>query len=174
MVEQNQNKYTIIDTSIGTISAVGSETGLCRILIHKSHKSALESITRQFPQSIEAPDDFADLTQCLKRYAHGERISFNDKLDLSDATPFQRAVWKATRAIPYGETRSYAWLAQRIGKPGAARAAGQALKSNPFPIVVPCHRVIGKDGGLTGFSAGIEMKKRLLDLEAAPDTKNVH
>ena len=172
MVKQSPIKYTIIDTSIGTISAVGSEAGLCRISIHKSHKSALESITQQYPQSMESPDGFGGLPQRLKRYAQGERTIFNDKLDFASATPFRRAVWEATRSIPYGETRSYEWIAQRIGKPEAARAVGQALKSNPFPIVVPCHRVIGKDGSLTGFSAGIELKRRLLDLEAAPHTKN--
>jgi O-6-methylguanine DNA methyltransferase len=167
MVEQNPNKYTIIDTSIGTISAVSSESGLCRISIHKSHKSALESITQQYPQSMESPDVFGDLPQRLKRYAHGERIIFKDKLNSGKATPFQQAVWETTRAIPYGETRSYEWLAQRVGKPKAARAVGQALKSNPFPIIVPCHRVVGKDGSLTGFSCGIDAKKRLLDIESS-------
>jgi len=166
MVEQSL-KYDIVDTSLGKILIVGSEAGLCRISIHKSHKSALESITQQYPQSMESPDGFGDLPQRLKQYARGERVIFNDKLDFSKATPFKQAVWEATRAIPYGETHSYEWIAQRIGKPEAARAVGQALKSNPLPIVVPCHRVIGKDGSLTGFSCGIDIKKRLLDIEAS-------
>jgi len=74
-------------------------------------------------------------------------------------------VWQATRLIPYGETRSYLWVAVQIGKPGAARAVGQALGRNPLPVIVPCHRVIAADGGLGGFTGGLEMKRRLLELE---------
>ena len=171
MVEQSL-KYDIVDTSLGKILIVGSEAGLCRISIHKSHKSALESITQQYPQSMESPDGFGDLPQRLKEYSLGKRITFNDKLDFSKATQFQRAVWEATRTIPYGETRSYEWIAQRVGNPEAARVVGQALKSNLFPIILPCHRVVGKDGSLTGFSCGIDIKKRLLDMEASPHAKN--
>ncbi|MFA5056004.1 MAG: methylated-DNA--[protein]-cysteine S-methyltransferase [Dehalococcoidia bacterium] len=158
--------YTIVDTSLGQILVVGSEKGLLCISIHASRRAAIESAARQFPNAIESAKSFSDLPQRLELYARGARIIFNDKLDLDDTTPFQRAVWEATRAIPYGETRTYAWIAQRIGKPKAARAVGQALKCNPFPIVVPCHRVIGADGGLTGFSAGLRLKRKLLDLEA--------
>jgi len=172
MAKQSTIKHTIVATSIGQISIVGSEQGLRRISTHESRKSALESIIQLFPQSIESPGEFGDLPQRLERYAGGERIIFNDTVDLDNATPFQRAVWEATYAIPYGETRSYEWIAQRVGKPGAARAVGQALKSNPFPIVVPCHRVIGKDGSLTGFSCGLELKRRLLDMEASSPSKN--
>ena len=175
MIKRSPIKYTIIDTYIGQILIVSSKEGLLRISIHTSRKSALESITQQFSQSIESLDSFGDLPQRLEQYARGERIIFNDNLDFSSATPFERAVWKATRAIPYGETRSYEWIAQRVGKPGAARAVGQALKCNPFPIIVPCHRVIGKDGSLTGFSCGIDVKKHLLDMEApSPSTNRAH
>jgi methylated-DNA-[protein]-cysteine S-methyltransferase len=159
-------KYTIVNTFLGQILIVGSKEGLQKISIHTSRQSALKSLARQFPESTESSGDFGDLPQRLTQYARGERIIFKDKLDFGNATLFQRAVWEATRAIPHGETRSYEWLAQRIGKPKAARAVGQALKSNPLPLIVPCHRVIGKDGSLTGFSAGIELKKCLLDLEA--------
>ncbi len=101
----------------------------------------------------------------MSAYFEGKNVDFNAPLDLSGATPFQRKVWAATCLIPYGETRSYAWLANRIEKPGAFRAAGHALGQNPLPIIVPCHRVIGSDGGLCGFGGGLEMKKRLLELE---------
>ena len=166
MVKQSL-KYDIVDTRLGKILIVGSKEGLQRISIHTSLQSALESIAQQFPESIESPGEFADLPQRLKQYARGRQIIFNDKLNFSYATLFKRAVWEATRTIPYGETRSYEWIAQRVGNPEAARAVGQALKSNPFPIIVPCHRVIGKDGSLTGFSYGIDVKKRLLDIEAS-------
>jgi methylated-DNA-[protein]-cysteine S-methyltransferase len=170
MVEQSL-QYDIVDTSLGKILIVGSKEGLQKISIHTSRQSALRSIAQQFPESIESPGEFVDLPQRLKQYARGERVIFNDKLDFSKATPFKQAVWEATRAIPYGETRSYEWIAQRIGKPKAARAVGQALKSNPFPIIVPCHRVIGKDGSLTGFSCGINVKKCLLDIESSSSSK---
>ena len=158
--------YIIVDTPLGQILVVGSEKVLRRISIHTSRRAATERVTQRFPDAMESAKGFGDLPQRLERYAYSERIEFNDKLDLGDTTPFQRAVWEATRAIPYGETRTYQWIAQRIGKPKAARAVGQALNRNPFPIIVPCHRVIGKDGSLTGFSAGINLKKLLLDLEA--------
>jgi len=175
MVKQSPLKYTIIDTHIGNISIVGSEQGLKEVSIHKSRQAALKRISQRFSDTIESSDGFGDLPQRLERYAGGERIIFNDAVDLENATPFQQAVWEATRSIPYGETRSYEWIAQRIGKPGAARAVGQALKNNPFPIIVPCHRVIGKDGSLTGFSCGLELKKRLLDIEASsPSKKRAH
>ena len=81
------------------------------------------------------------------------------------ATPFQRAVWDSLLAIPYGETRSYGDVARAIGKPGAARAVGRACGANPWPIIVPCHRVVGADGALGGYSAGLEWKRLLLELE---------
>jgi methylated-DNA-[protein]-cysteine S-methyltransferase len=171
MVKQSI-KFDIVDTSLGKILIVGSKEGLQKISIHISRQSALGSIAQQFPGSIESPGVFGDLPKSLEQYARGRQIIFNDKLDLSNTTPFRRAVWEATCAIQYGETRSYEWIAQRVGKPGAARAVGQALKCNPLPIVVPCHRVIGKDGSLTGFSCGLELKKRLLDMEASSPSKN--
>ena len=172
MTKQSLLTHTIVDTSIGHILIVGTEQGLRGISIYTSRKSALENVAQQFHESIESPDAFADLPQRLKEYSLGKRITFNDKLDFSNATPFKRAVWEATRAIPYGETRSYEWIAQRIGRPEAARAVGQALSQNPFLIVVPCHRIIGKDGRLTGFSCGIDIKKRLIELEDSSPSGN--
>jgi methylated-DNA-[protein]-cysteine S-methyltransferase len=87
-------------------------------------------------------------------------------LDLFGVTDFQRRVWNAMRKIPYGETRSYKWLAQKVGDSRKARAVGQACGSNPLPILIPCHRVIREDGGLGGFSAGLHIKRKLLKLES--------
>jgi len=159
-------KYTVVDTAVGWIVIVSSETGLRRISIHDSLDAATRDIAMFFPETIDSPVVFGDLAERLKQYTKSKRVTFDDKLDLANATPFQQAVWAATREIPYGETRSYEWIACRIGKPKAARAVGQALNRNPFPIVVPCHRVIGKGGDLTGFSCGLKVKKRLLALEA--------
>ncbi len=87
------------------------------------------------------------------------------KLDLSSFTPFQRKVLEVVKTIPYGETKSYKWVAERMGKPRAARAVGQALKRNPYPEVIPCHRVICSDGKLGGYSKGTQKKKRILKEE---------
>jgi methylated-DNA-[protein]-cysteine S-methyltransferase len=96
---------------------------------------------------------------------------FDYPLDLTDATPFQRAVWAAMRTIPYGETQSYQWIARRIGRPRAARAVGNACGRNPVAIVQPCHRVVGYDGKLGGFSGGLDLKKALLKLEGVDLSK---
>ena len=110
---------------------------------------------------------FHSLIQRLRGYFEGEVVEFPDKLDLKDATPFQRRVWEVTRSIPYGERRSYQWVAQQIGMPQAARAVGQALANNPLPILVPCHRVIASDGDLGGFKGGRGLKGYLVELEAS-------
>ncbi len=102
----------------------------------------------------------------LEQYLAGERTEFDLEVEL-DGTPFERRVWDAVRAIPYGETASYAEIARRIGRPGASRAVGRANGRNPVAVVVPCHRVIGSDGSLTGYAGGIEMKRALLALEEA-------
>jgi methylated-DNA-[protein]-cysteine S-methyltransferase len=114
---------------------------------------------------VEDPAAFAAPIRQLGEYFAGERRTFEIELDLG-GTPFQRRVWNALREIPYGETRSYGEQANRIGAPDAVRAVGHANGQNPIAIVVPCHRVIGANGSLTGFGGGLENKRRLLDLEA--------
>jgi methylated-DNA-[protein]-cysteine S-methyltransferase len=102
----------------------------------------------------------------LEQYFAGERTSFD--LDISLAgTPFERRVWEALREIPYGETTSYAEIATRIGAPSACRAVGRANGRNPIALIVPCHRVVGSNGSLTGYAGGLEMKRALLELERA-------
>ena len=100
----------------------------------------------------------------LDEYFNGKRIVFNLPLKLN-GTDFQIDVWKALQTIPFGETRSYGEIARVIGKPKASRAVGMANNHNPIVIIVPCHRVIGHDGSLTGFGGGLELKRRLLELE---------
>jgi len=89
------------------------------------------------------------------------------KPDLSGLTPFQRKVLEVVKTIPYGETKSYKWVAERVGNPKAAQAVGQALKKNPYPVIIPCHRVIRSDGKLGGYSKGTQKKRRLLKEEGA-------
>jgi len=103
----------------------------------------------------------------LRQYLAGQRTEFEFPLDLSRVRPFARRVLGAVARIPYGETRSYAEIARRVGSPGAARAVGQVMARNPLSPIVPCHRVIGSDGGLTGFGGGLGYKQFLLDMEGA-------
>jgi methylated-DNA-[protein]-cysteine S-methyltransferase len=100
----------------------------------------------------------------LEQYFAGERTEFELELALG-GTPFEQRVWQEVRAIPYGETATYAEVARRIGSPSACRAVGRANGRNPIAVIVPCHRVVGSDGSLTGYAGGIEMKRALLELE---------
>lgn len=93
--------------------------------------------------------------------------SKNKKKVINNLTPFQKKVLEVVKTIPYGETRAYKWVAERIGSPEAARAVGQALKRNPYPVIIPCHRVICSDGRLGGYSKGVQKKKKLLKQEGA-------
>ena len=107
--------------------------------------------------------------ECLKqeiaRYFDGSLKEFTQNISLLSGTEFERKVWLALRQIPYGETRTYKWMAQQVGSPKSSRAVGQALKKNPIPILLPCHRVIESDGKLGGFALGENIKRRLLQLE---------
>jgi methylated-DNA-[protein]-cysteine S-methyltransferase len=102
----------------------------------------------------------------LLEYCAGTRTAFTFRLAPA-GTPFRRRVWEALRRIPYGETRTYGEIAAAVGKPGAARAVGTANHHNPIPVVIPCHRVVGSGGRLCGFGGGLDLKRRLLELEAA-------
>lgn len=107
-----------------------------------------------------------DLYRDISRYLKGEKVDFSIyEPDLSDLTEFEQAVLNETKAIPYGTTITYSELADRIDSSGGARAVGQALSKNPYPIVIPCHRVVARSG-IGGYSGGVELKKRLLNLEA--------
>ncbi len=163
--------YTIFDTSAGWIGILGSAHGLRRVTLPQASEQGVRQLVGDaVDEAVCSPTFFQDLTERLKAYFSGHEVAFPDKLDLSGATSFQRAVWGATRLIPHGETRSYAWIARHIKKPGAFRASGQALGKNPLLIIVPCHRVLASDGTLGGFTGGIEMKQYLLRLEASSNT----
>jgi len=134
-------------------------------------RSFLEGVGERFgavPIKGEIPPGGAK--GLLERYFSGERVSFSSvPLDLVCGTAFQQDVWRKLMEIPYGEVRSYGWVAREIGRPGAVRAVGGACGQNPLPPIVPCHRVVGSKGELTGYSGpgGISLKKRLLELERA-------
>jgi len=160
-------RYTVVATGFGWMGAVRTEKGLRFLTLPQpSRKAALAALGGLLAGAVEDAAAFGDLPSLLQRYFHGEPVSFSSEIDFGNATSFQRDVWIATKAIPYSETRSYSWIAKQTGRPRACRAVGNALAKNPLPIVVPCHRVIAGDGGLGGFGGGLEMKRRLLSLEA--------
>lgn len=154
--------YAVFKTNGGWVGILGSPAGLRRVIWQEpSEKQALISLG----VNGAVKGQYENLIRRFKDYFSGKRVDFPDKVDLSEGTPFQRAVWQAARLIPYGQKQSYGWIAKKIGKPGAARAVGQALGRNPLSIIVPCHRVIAGDGKLGGFTGGLAAKKRLLALE---------
>lgn len=149
-------------TPVGLLRLLDEGQGLAAILWPQEHNGKRAS-------RGQPPASLAPVVQQLQEYFAGRRRSFD--LDLAPTgTAFQRQVWGALRQIPYGEVRSYAEIARSIGRDKAVRAVGAANGRNPLPIVVPCHRVIGSDGSLTGFAGGLTAKRLLLELEGAlPD-----
>jgi methylated-DNA-[protein]-cysteine S-methyltransferase len=148
--------FTFVDTPIGEILVAGDADA-----IHEIHFAPAT------PHDDWTPDGevLKYATVQLRSYFAGKRRNFDFPLTMH-GTEFQRSVWNALRKIPYGETTTYGTLAQIIGRPDAVRAVGAANGANPIPIVVPCHRVIGSNGALTGFGGGIPVKRWLLDHEA--------
>jgi methylated-DNA-[protein]-cysteine S-methyltransferase len=158
--------YAVFKTAAGWAGILGSSAGLLRATLPQpSEQEVYRLLGSGLGRANLSPRPLEDLIGRFQAYFSGQRVDFPDKLDLSGASPFQRSVWQVTRYIPYGQTRSYAWLAGQVGNPGAARAVGQALGRNPLPIIIPCHRVLASNGGLGGFSGGLEMKRLLLTLE---------
>ncbi len=159
-------KYTVFETPAGWIGLLSSDTGLRGVTLPQpTAEAARAGLGRDAAEAELAPGSFDGLIERLQRYFRGQRVDFNDRLDMSAGTPFQQAVWQATQRIGYGERQTYRWVAGEVGRPRGARAVGQALGANPLPLVVPCHRVVGSDGGLAGFGGGLEMKAYLLKLE---------
>ncbi len=160
-------KYLISNTSMGWVGVLGANSGLlCTTLPQPSAQEAERLLGDRVKDATWSDSFFANLMKRLRAYFAGQRLTFPDELDLSPSTAFQRKVWQITRLIPYGETRSYSWVAEQLGKAGAGRAVGQALARNPLPIIIPCHRVVASDGKLGGFSGGEGLKSSLLRLEA--------
>jgi methylated-DNA-[protein]-cysteine S-methyltransferase len=167
----NGLRYTVFHIDKGWMGCLGSQLGLLRTTLPQTTpQQAIEMLDGTAEQAVWSPHSFADIIPLLAEYFNGKQREFHCVLDFGRATPFQKQVWEATRSIPFGETRSYGWVAQQIGKPAAVRAVGQALGKNPLPIIVPCHRVIAGDGSLCGFGGGLEMKRNLLRLEGSIPT----
>jgi methylated-DNA-[protein]-cysteine S-methyltransferase len=152
--------YTTVDSPVGELLLVGDEFALRGLYMQEGRTGA--AVRRDWNRA-DAP--FHDVRAQLGEYFEGSRTAFELPLEL-EGTQFQRRVWRALLEIPYGETISYGALARRIGRPTSSRAVGAANGRNPISLIVPCHRVVGADGGLTGYGGGIERKRLLLDLEA--------
>ncbi|MFE3250753.1 methylated-DNA--[protein]-cysteine S-methyltransferase [Streptomyces sp. NPDC059209] len=153
--------HTVIDSPYGPLTLVATEGVLSALyMTEQRHRPPQET----FGEVDARP--FGAVIDQLEEYFAGERTEFDVPLRL-EGTPFQRGVWEQLRAIPYGETRSYGQLADALGKSGASRAVGLANGRNPVGIIVPCHRVIGSTGGLTGYGGGLDRKRRLLAFEGA-------
>ena len=155
--------YTHIETPIGRLLLHGDERGLTGLAFEQNGEAV-----RPLPGWHRSASPFAEATAQLAAYFAGELRTFDLPLIL-EGTPFQVRTWRELQRIPYGHTISYGELARRIQRPKAVRAVGAANGRNPLPIVVPCHRVIGSDGTLTGFGGGIDVKRFLLELEGARD-----
>ncbi len=158
--------WTVADTTIGRLGVASTASGVCKVALPNEAEGFLPWLERRFADVREGAAPNAEVVRQLREYLAGERRQFGCPLDLR-GTEFQRQVWQAVRAIPYGQTRSYGDVAQAIGRPQAVRAVGAANRANPVPIIVPCHRVVGADGSLTGYGGGLALKERLLRLEGA-------
>ena len=151
---------------IGWIGVVATDIGLTRsVLPMENFDAVLKSLQPQVLKAEYAPGFFSGLAYRLESYFAGKSFDLDDKIDLRGAPLFFKAAWEKCRTIPLGETRSYSWLAEQLRNVKAVRAVGQAMARNPLPIIVPCHRVIGKNGSLTGFAGTIPLKQKILDIE---------
>lgn len=161
-------RLLIVEVRWGWCGLRRSQAGLTRSTLPWPTRDAALGLVADEAAWDEQDALLRDAGELLKSYFAGESPDFALPLDLSGLRRFSRDVLRACARIPRGETRSYGEVAAMAGAPRAARAAGQALARNPLPIFVPCHRVIGADGKLVGFGAGLEMKRRLLALERVP------
>ncbi len=161
-------ELALVPTRIGDLGLAWNARGIVAIHLPRGDAAqTLRSLRRQYPAAPVRAVAPAEYQRELQAYATGQVREFRAPLDWSAIKPFQRAVLETANRIPFGETRTYQWIAQQIGKPRAARAVGRALATNPIPIILPCHRVIGSDGGLHGYGGGLPLKRKLLELEGA-------
>lgn len=161
-------KFHVCETDIGFVGLALSERGLrATTLPRATRDDALREMTDLGASEPASAAELGDIPERIRAITSGRRSDLASRVDWQGLTPFRRAVLEEAARIPAGQTRSYGWLAQKVGNPRAARAVGRVMATNPLPLVVPCHRVIGSDGGLRGFGGGLEMKKTLLRREGA-------
>src|SRR5512146_2217161 len=166
--------YTIVDSPFGRMLVAVTARGICALSVHQSDEWQESELRRDFRQANIVRDDDAarPAAEAGLRYLRGDDARCEVPLEVS-GTPFQLSVWRELCAIPEGATRSYSEIAARVGRPAAARAVGPANGSNPVSILIPCHRAIGRNGKLTGYRWGLEIKKKLLAFEQSRSARPV-
>ncbi len=159
-------RFDLFQDALGWAVAVGRAGALIGLGHYPLREQAAASLDRHWPAATTDPEapPLPAVRRQLDEYLAGRRRTFDIPLDFG-GTEFQRLCWEALLRIPYGETRSYGQLAREIGRPAAVRAVGHANHDNPIGVIVPCHRVIGANGSLTGYAGGLDMKRALLELE---------
>lgn len=163
-------EYTFFESQTGIISVVLKNRSIISLDIHPKNTYAVKKqLSALYPDGRETDKPFRKIQLLLDRYLKGQKVEFDVDIDISGESPFTQKVLLELRKISYGHLQSYLLIGKSLGYPMAARAVGQAVKRNPIPIIIPCHRVIREDGSLGGFSLGIEIKKRLLVLEGVFD-----
>lgn len=161
-------RATSIESPVGILWLAATSKGLAALEFGGTEERAAARWRARFGRGVQRdPEALKPWAAELEAYFAGRARGFHEPLEILGGTGFQRRAWDAMRRIPYGETRSYKWLAEEAGKPGAARAAGMACNANPLPVVVPCHRVVGSNGSLGGYGAGLGVKRALLRHEGA-------
>lgn len=163
-------EYGIVKTDIGWCGAAASTRGLLAVVIGGKTRAHAEGLLSPYFFSMPGRQKKMSILGRLRRYAAGKSVDFRSiTLDMTLSSPFERSVLTAVRQVPYGKTMSYRGIAEIVGRPLACRAVAHALAKNPFPIVVPCHRIIGSDGKMCGYSApgGVALKRRLLRMEGS-------
>lgn len=168
----DEKHFVVYESSIGYIIIVARNGRVVSLDVNsRGMYEARKTVKMLHPDATESMVSFKTIRTLLDRYLQGRKVDFEIEVDISYLGVFTQKVLNELMKIPYGETRTYGWLARKVGKPGAARAVGQALKRNPIPIVIPCHRVIRDDGTIGGFSMGVNIKERLLALEGVHLTR---
>ena len=162
--------HTVVACSIGRLLVAATDKGVCSVKLGSSDSKLEETLLTEFPSANHQTNGghLAIWTAEILSYLDGEKTGLTLPVDIQ-ATAFRQQVWQMLRCIPYGETRTYQQVAQMLGKDDATRAVGTACGANPVALVIPCHRVLRKDGGLGGYRWGLERKKSLLDMEHTID-----
>jgi len=159
-------EYTFFESQTGIISVVLKNKCIIALDIRPENTyEAKKRLSTLYPEGHQSDKPFRKIRLLLDRYLKGQKVEFDMAIDISGESPFTQKVLLELRKIPYGRLQSYLSIGKQLGYPMAARAIGQAVKRNPIPIIIPCHRVIRVNGSLGGFSLGVEIKKRLLVLE---------
>ncbi len=165
-----QISYSIVPCSLGYLLVAGTAKGVCMVGVDDSEIGVLAALKKEYPRAtlVRRPNKISTWVQAVVDYVDGRGDGRLRQLPLEiQATAFQCRVWNELRSIPAGSTRTYSQIAERLGQPRAVRAVARACAANPVALVIPCHRVIGKDGSLTGYRWGVERKRALLRIEEA-------